>query len=104
MQNLKIMFENLWMYEDENVTSYMQRVDEVVISIRGLGGELKEIEVVKKILGTLPKSYSHKVSTIEEFENLNQYTRDQLYGFLTTFEMREYGTNSGAKVETALRL
>lgn len=54
------------MFEDEDIASYMFWVDEVVTRIKGLGVELKEDEVVKKVLGSLPKSYAHKVPSIEE--------------------------------------
>lgn len=59
MLNLKIIFENLQMFKDENITSYIQKVDKVVNTIKGLGGKLKE-EVIKKVLINLPKYYSHK--------------------------------------------
>ena len=36
---------------------YLLRVDEVVNAIRGLGGELKEREVVDKVMRTLPMKY-----------------------------------------------
>ena len=39
-------------------------VDEVVNDIRGLGGEIKEREVVDKVLRTLPMKYDSKVSTL----------------------------------------
>jgi len=41
-------------------------VDQKVNGITGLGGEVKEDEIVKKVLRTLPKSYSHKVFAIEK--------------------------------------
>ena len=54
------------MKEEENIGEYLLRVDEVVDSIRGLGGKLKEREVFNKVLRTLPIKYESKVSTIEE--------------------------------------
>ena len=53
------------MKEEENIVEYILRVDEVVNEIRGLGGKLKEKEVVSKVLRTLPMRYDPKVSTLE---------------------------------------
>ena len=51
-------------------------VDEVVNAIRGLGGKLKEKEVVSKVLRTLPMIYDPKVSTLEEQDDLKKVTMD----------------------------
>ena len=50
----KGQFQSLNMKEEENIGEYLLRVDAVVNAIRGLGGELKEREVVDKVLITLP--------------------------------------------------
>ena len=52
------------MKEEENIGEYLIRVDEVVNSIRGLGGKLKEREVVDKALKTFPMKHDSKVSTL----------------------------------------
>ena len=67
---------------------YLLRVDEVVNAIRGLGGKLKEKEVVSKILSTLPMRYDSKVSTLEERDDLKKVTVNELHGILTVYEMR----------------
>ena len=53
------------MKEKENIGEYLLRVDEVVNDIRCLGEKLKEREVVRKVLRTLPMKYDSKVSTLE---------------------------------------
>ena len=45
------------MKEEENIAEYLLRVDEFFNSIRRLGGEIKEREVVDKVLRTLPMKY-----------------------------------------------
>ena len=57
--------ESIKMKEEENIGEYLLRVDEVVNAIRGLGGKLKEKEVMSKVLRTLPMKYDLKVSTLE---------------------------------------
>ena len=64
------------MREEENIWEYLLRVDEVVNAIRGLGGKLKEKEVVSKILRTLPMRYDSKVFAGEEQDDLKKVTVD----------------------------
>ena len=65
LQTYKGQFESLKMREEENIWEYLLRVDEVVNAIRVLGGKLKEKEVVRNILRTLPMRYDSKVSKLE---------------------------------------
>lgn len=80
-QNVKVKYECLQMEEDDNITSYLQQIDDVVNEIQALGGDLKK-NVVQNLLRTLTKPYSSKVSAIEESHNLSKYTREQMYGSL----------------------
>ena len=57
-------------------------------TIRGLGGKLKENEVVSKVLRTLPMRYDPKISTLEERYDLKKVKMDELHGILTAYEMR----------------
>ena len=75
------------MKEEENIGEYLLRVDEVNVII-GLGGKLKEKEVVSKILRTLPMKYDSKASTLEEQDDLKKVTVDELHGILTAYDMR----------------
>ena len=67
---------------------YLLRVDVVFNAIRGLGGKLKEIEVVSKVLRTFPMKYDSKVSTLEERDDLKKLTVDELHRILTAYEIR----------------
>ena len=58
--------ENLKMKEEENIVEYYLRVHEIFIGIRGIGGEIKEKDVVDKVLRTMPMKYDSKVSYLEE--------------------------------------
>ena len=76
------------MGEEENIGEYLLRVDEVVNAIRGLGGKLKEKEVVRRILRTLPMRCDSKVSILEERDDLKIVVVDELHGILIPYEMR----------------
>ena len=53
-----------------------------------MGGEIKEKEVVEKVLRTLPIRYNPKVSTVEDRDDLELLTMDELHGAFTAYEMR----------------
>jgi hypothetical protein len=81
------------MNKNEDIATYFLRVDEVVISIRGLGEEIYESLVVKKVLISLLLKYDAKVSANEETRDLTKMTMDELHGSLIEYEMR-IGTES----------
>ena len=70
------------MKEEENITKYLQRVDEIVNTIRSLGEYLVEKIIVQKVLRSLPMRYDAKVSTLEDREYLKNLTMDELHGIL----------------------
>jgi hypothetical protein len=81
------------MNENEDIATYLLRVDEVVNAIRGLGEELDESLVVQKVLRSLLLKYDVKVSAIEETRDLTKMTMDELHRSLIAYEMRT-GTES----------
>ena len=81
------------MKEEENIAGYLQRVAEVANTIRGLGEDMPEEKVVEKILRSLTPRFDSKVSAIEELKELNTLTTEELYGILTTYEMRIESNN-----------
>lgn len=63
-------------------------MDETIIAIKGLGEELQEPMIFKKVIRSLSPRYEAKVFAIEEARNLNKFSMDDLFGSLTTYEMR----------------
>jgi hypothetical protein len=53
-----------------------------------LGVEVSYHELFEEILRTLPMLYNPKVSTLEDRENLDQLTMDELYGIFIAYELR----------------
>ena len=88
IQTYKGQFESLKMKEEKNTGKYLLRVDEVVNDIICLGGKLKEREVVDKVLRKFPMKYDSKVSTLEEWDELDEMRVDELHGIFTAYEMR----------------
>ncbi|KAJ8642886.1 hypothetical protein MRB53_004634 [Persea americana] len=102
LQTYRSQFESLHMVEDENIDTYMLRVNEVTNSIRGLGEEIKEPVIVKKVLRSLQPRFDSKVSVIEEAKDLNAFSMDELHGSLTAYEMR-IGKTSSSDREVAFK-
>jgi hypothetical protein len=76
------------MNEDENISKFFLRVDEMVNAMRGLGETIDDSILVQKILRSLPERFNPKVSAIEEMSELKTLSLDQLLGTLTAYEMR----------------
>ena len=102
LKTYKGKFESLKMKEEENIGEYLLRVDEVLNVIRGLGGKLKEREVVSKELRTFPMKYDSKVSTLEEWDDLDDMTIDEIHGIFTAYEMRT-GLNEPSRKEASFK-
>jgi hypothetical protein len=65
LQTYRGKFESLNMKEEEKIAEYFQRLDEIVNSIRVLGEEIKEKNIVQKVMISLPMRYDDQVSTLE---------------------------------------
>jgi hypothetical protein len=65
IQNYRGQFEQLNMKEYENIATYILRVDETINEIIGLGEEIKESEIVQKVLRSLPMRFDSKISSLE---------------------------------------
>jgi hypothetical protein len=74
------------MDENEDIATYLLRVDEIVNAVRVLGEEFKESLVSLKVLRLLPSRYDAKVSTIEENRDLTKMTMFENTGIPTEDE------------------
>jgi hypothetical protein len=88
LQTYRGQFEQLKMKEDEDITTYFLRFDEIVNAIIGLGEEIKESVILQKVLTSLPMRFNPKISTLEERSDPNSISMDELHGIFTTYEMR----------------
>jgi hypothetical protein len=88
LQKFRLKFEQLKMNEDETISKYFLRVEELVNSMKGLGEKFEESILVQKILRSLLDKFNPKVSAIEELNDLKTLSIDQLLGTLNAYEMR----------------
>ena len=76
------------MQEEEGIRSFLQKVDEMVNTLKGLGKGVNEHEVVQNVLRSLPIRFNTKVFAIEENKHLEKLTMDALWGILIAYEIR----------------
>ena len=88
LQTYRAQFEGLKMMEEENIATYLQSVEEVANTMRGLGEEVKETLVVQKILRYLCSRFNPKVSALEDKDTLDQLKLDELDGILMDYDTR----------------
>ncbi|GLJ40342.1 hypothetical protein SUGI_0829440 [Cryptomeria japonica] len=90
------------MGEDENIDSFMAKVNGIVLGIRCVGGTIEEDEIVAKVLRYFPPTYKHKVVSIDEIQSVTTVTTDMLVGKIIAFQMSEFGESHG-KSKTIFR-
>jgi hypothetical protein len=88
LQTFRLKFEQLKMNEDEIVSKYFLRVEELVNAMKSLGEKIEESILFQKILRSLLDKFNPKVSAIEELNDLKTLFIDQLLRTLTAYEMR----------------
>ncbi|CAM8880240.1 unnamed protein product [Rhodiola kirilowii] len=88
IQMLTSKFEELKMHEDETIKDFNARVCDLVNEASTLGEALPEEKVVCKILRSLPKRFSIKVTAIEEANNVTTMGWKELIGNLCTYELQ----------------
>jgi hypothetical protein len=88
LQTYRLKFEQLKMNEDETVSKYFLRVEELVNFMKGLGDKIEDTFLVQSILRSLPNRFNPKKFAIEEMNDLKILFIDQLLGTLTTYEIK----------------
>ena len=61
LQSFRSQFESLKMEENEDIATYFLRIDEVVDTMRGLWENIKDINIVQKVLRSLPVRFNSKL-------------------------------------------
>ena len=88
LQALRREFEVLEMKEDETVTEYFARVMLVANNMRNNGEAMQDIKIVEKILRTLTERFNYIVVSIEEANDIDCLTVDELQSSLVVHEQK----------------
>eukprot|EP00253_Pinus_taeda_P031331 PITA_31331 len=102
LQLLRRDFENLSMKESDNIDSFFTHVIGLVIQIRSHGEILKERRIVEKLLRILPSKFDVIVTTIEETNDLSNFSVDELHASLIIHEQR-LSRNENSYLEQAFK-
>ncbi|GAV65025.1 UBN2 domain-containing protein, partial [Cephalotus follicularis] len=74
------------MHDNESISDMFTRFTTIINSLKNLGKSYYNQELVRKILRCLPKSWTPKVTAIEEAKDLSTLPLEQLLGSLMTHE------------------
>ncbi|GJZ28589.1 retrovirus-related pol polyprotein from transposon TNT 1-94 [Tanacetum coccineum] len=91
LQALRREYELLSMKVGEKVDTYLARTLTVVNKMKANGDPLTSSSVVAKILRSLTPKFNYVVCSIEESNNLDTMTIDELHGSLLVHEQRMTG-------------
>lgn len=89
------------MEEDEEFIDFHTRLQDIVNLMRGLGEEVKDPKIIRKILRFLPERFHPKATSIEECHDLDKMKLEELIGSIQMFELKLRPTS---KKSTALKV
>ncbi|CAM8941456.1 unnamed protein product [Rhodiola kirilowii] len=92
VQTLRTEFEILRMKDSDSLDEFSMKLSSLVNRIRGLGQQIEEVHVVKKLLRGVSKRFLPIVSTIEQFGDVNAMPLDEAIGRLKAHEERTRST------------
>ena len=92
MKELKInlivtQYKVFKMDESETIIQMYSKFTNIINSLKVLGKIYTQLELIRKILRSLPATWVHKVSAIEESKDLDKYDLEELIGSLMTHEI-----------------
>nr|KYP74877.1 Retrovirus-related Pol polyprotein from transposon TNT 1-94 [Cajanus cajan] len=88
LQALRKEFEMLQMKEGESVNSYFARTLKIAKSMKAIGESMQESVITAKILRSMTTQFNYVVCSIEESNNLDTMTIDELQSSLLVHEQR----------------
>ncbi|XP_074265187.1 uncharacterized protein LOC141587611 [Silene latifolia] len=93
LQTLRREFETSLMSDKESAQDYLSRVSRVVQQMRAYGEKISMSKVVGKVLRSPTKKYDYIVIAIEESNDLEKYSFDDLMGSPLAHEERVNGSS-----------
>ncbi|MQM02538.1 hypothetical protein Taro_035304 [Colocasia esculenta] len=99
---LVTQYERFQMQSRETITQMFSRFTDITNGLVGLGNNYEMGDMVRKILRSLPSSWTPKVTTIEEANDLKRMSLEKLIGSVMAHEinMERLGESSSRKKHT----
>ncbi|KAL6498016.1 hypothetical protein OROGR_028413 [Orobanche gracilis] len=104
MISLKRELEGLRMKEGETVDDFVTKLSGLASRARSLGYELEDVDLVKRLLDSTPKSFLQIVASIEQCFELDSMLFDEVVGRLKAYEERIRGTEKFEDLQGGLLL
>ncbi|GJY21036.1 zinc finger, CCHC-type containing protein [Tanacetum coccineum] len=99
LQSLMIGFQTLQMTEDDTVDAFTAKLNGYATKAKELGKTLDESLLVRKLLDSTPDRFIQIVASIEQTNDLDDITLDEIIGKLKAFEER-IKLRKGGQVES----
>ncbi len=80
-------FYKVKMKDDEKIAAFLNRVYEIVNTMRFLGGTIEDNEIVQNVLNSLPSRFRSTVWAIEARKDFDKLKVAELYGILVAREI-----------------
>ncbi|XP_020101440.1 uncharacterized protein LOC109719276 [Ananas comosus] len=99
-------YELFKMEESESISNMFTRFTNIINSLKALGKDFPQSDLVRKLLRVLPRSWIPKVTAIQEAHDLDKVKIDELVGSLMAHEQRlkEYDNEEAPEKKKSLAL
>ncbi|KAI3744492.1 hypothetical protein L1987_57574 [Smallanthus sonchifolius] len=104
LATLKRELESLRMKEGETVDDFVTKLTGLVSKARSLGHELEEVDLVKRLLDSMPLSFLQIVASIEQCFDLDSMLFNEVVGRLKAYEERLKRTEKMEDIQGGLLL
>ncbi|GAU32293.1 hypothetical protein TSUD_63100 [Trifolium subterraneum] len=88
LQSLRRQYELLGMMDKESIDEFFTRLQTLVNTMKNLGDQISDQQVIEKVLRTLNPQFDHIVVAIEESKDLSTMSLNELQSSLEAHEQR----------------
>ncbi|GAU39052.1 hypothetical protein TSUD_396570 [Trifolium subterraneum] len=88
LQSLRRQYELLGMMDKESIGDFFTRLQTLVNTMKNLGDQISDQQVIEKVLRTLNSQFDHIVVAIEESKDLSTMSLNELQSSLEAHEQR----------------
>nr|GFA60084.1 zinc finger, CCHC-type [Tanacetum cinerariifolium] len=88
LQTLRSELETLRIKPNKKVSDFEGKLSSIMAKFKGLGETLEDKVLVRKLLNSAPKKFLPIVTTIEQYQDLDEMSFEEAIGRLTTYEER----------------
>ncbi|XP_062104227.1 uncharacterized protein LOC133815396 [Humulus lupulus] len=99
LRSLAREFKNLTMDEEDSIADFHAKLCDISNESYALGETYSNDKLVRKVLGSLPRRFKSKLTSIEEVHDVEDINLDELIGSLQNYELTLKRWNKGKKVK-----